>query len=149
VHVLSVPQSYKRQPSGIQQLDHNIGARYPSTVKRLFKWRYLIPTLIVGGPIIVAIFVVFTGGIVMLLWNWLLPHLFGFPEITLLQGFGLLVLGRILFGGFGGGGGGGHQSKHMTPEERERLRDRFCSTPRWDQETGVIDSSSGSPKNSA
>jgi hypothetical protein len=45
-----------------------------------------------------------------------------------LQGFGLLALCRILFGGFGGGG----HSKHMTPEERERFRKRMrgpvCST---------------------
>ena len=70
----------------------------------------------------------------MLLWNWLLPPLFDWRQITLLQGFGLLVLCRILFGGFGGGGGGGNQfEKKMTPEEKERFRqrmsDRFCQTP--------------------
>ena len=116
--------------------------------KRFMKWPYIVPTLIVVGPIIIAIFVFVTGGIVMLLWNWLLPPLFGFPELTLLQGFGLLALCRILFGGFGGGGGGQHP-KHMTPEERERLRDRFCSTPPGGQEAAVIDSSSSTPKNSA
>lgn len=71
---------------------------------------------------------VITGGIVMLLWNWLLPTLFGFPPITLLQGFGLLALGRILFGGFGGGGGG--HSTHRSSKDRERFRqrmnERFC-----------------------
>jgi hypothetical protein len=117
--------------------------------KRFMKWPFIIPTLIVVGPIIAAIVVFVFGGIVMLLWNWLLPRLFGFPEITLLQGFGLLVLCRMLFGGFGGGGGGNHQSKHMTPEERERLRDRFCRTPGPDQEGTVIDSSSPTPKNPA
>jgi hypothetical protein len=107
--------------------------------KRFFKWPYIIPTLIVLGPIVMAIFVVVTGGIVMLLWNWLLPRLFGWPEITLLQGFGLLVLCRMLFGGFGGGGGGRDHSKHMTPEERERLRDRFCSTPSKDDAAAATD----------
>ena len=52
--------------------------------------------------------------------------------ITLLQGFGLLALGRILFGGFGGGGGGGFE-KHMTEKDRERfrerMRDRVCEDP--------------------
>jgi hypothetical protein len=99
------------------------------------KWyrrrRYIIPAAVVGAPIIIAIVVVVFGGIVMLLWNWLLPPLFGWPQITLLQGFGLLALCRILFGGFGGAGGGGH-SKYMTPEERERFRKRMrgpvCST---------------------
>ena len=117
--------------------------------KRFMKWPFIIPTLIVVGPVIAAIVVFVFGGIVMLLWNWLLPRLFGFPEITLLQGFGLLVLCRMLFGGFGGGGGGNHQSKRMTPEERERLRDRFCRTPGVDQEGEVIDSSSSTPKNPA
>src|SRR5687767_1303955 len=107
--------------------------------KRFMKWPFIVPTLIVVGPVIAAIVVFVFGGIVMLLWNWLLPRLFGFPEITLLQGFGLLVLCRMLFGGFGGGGGGNHQSKHMTPEERERLRDRFCSTPHKEDATATPD----------
>ena len=122
-------------------------------VKRFMKWPYIIPTLIVVGPVILAIVVFVFGGIVMLLWNWLLPRLFGFPEITLLQGFGLLVLCRMLFGGFGGGGGRGDHSKQMTAEERERfrarMRDRYCGTRPGDEEGVVIDSSSGSPKNSA
>jgi len=111
--------------------------------KRFMKWPFIIPTLIVVGPVIAAIVVFVFGGIVMLLWNWLLPRLFGFPEITLLQGFGLLVLCRMLFGGFGGGGGGGggHQQKHMTPEERERLRDRFCSTRHKEDTTATSDAS--------
>ena len=117
--------------------------------KRFMKWPYIVPTLLVVGPIIAAIVVFVFGGIVMLLWNWLLPRLFGFPEITLLQGFGLLVLCRMLFGGFGGGGGGGQHSKNMTPEERERLRGRFCRTAAADQEGVVIDSSSSAPKNRA
>jgi RNA polymerase sigma factor (sigma-70 family) len=99
-------------------------------IKRFWKWHYVIPALLVVGPLIVALVVFVAGGIVMLLWNWLLPPLFDWPRITLLEGFGLLALGRILFGGFGGGGGGQNQ---MSPEERERfrgrMRDRFCSTP--------------------
>lgn len=117
--------------------------------KRFMKWPFIVPTLIVVGPVIAAIVVFVFGGIVMLLWNWLLPRLFGFPEITLLQGFGLLVLCRMLFGGFGGGGGGGHHPKQMTPEERERLRDRLCSTTPSGQDGAVIDSSSSTPKNPA
>jgi len=90
------------------------------------QWRYIIPAAVVAAPFVIAAVVALSGGIVMLLWNWLLPPLFGWPPITLLQGFGLLALCRILFGGFGsGGGGGGGYSKHMTPEERERFRQRM------------------------
>jgi hypothetical protein len=98
-------------------------------IKRFKKWYYIVPAAMVMAPIFIALFVFVAGGLVMQLWNWLLPPLFGWPQITLLQGFGLLVLCRILFGGFGGGGGNS-QSKHIPPEERERfrerMRDRFC-----------------------
>jgi hypothetical protein len=70
------------------------------------------------------------GGVVMLLWNWLLPPLFGWPTITLLQGFGLLILCRILFGGFGGGGGGGGTPKHISRKEKERIRQRMWARMR-------------------
>ena len=101
------------------------------SMKRFLKWYYIVPLAIVAAPIFIALFVLIGGGLVMLLWNWLLPPLFGWPEITLLQGFGLLALCRILFGGFGKGGGGGGHHKHKckSPEDKERfredMRDRF------------------------
>lgn len=84
----------------------------------------------------------FIGGeIVMRLWNWLLPQLFGWSEITFWQALGLLALCRILFGGFGGGGGGPRsrmrrrmeeRCENMSEEERERLRERMRE--RWGAE---------------
>jgi hypothetical protein len=92
------------------------------------RWYYIVPAALVAAPVFLALFVLVGGGIVMLLWNWLLPPLFDWPTITLLQGFGLLALCRILFGGFGGRGH--RHSPRMTPEERERFRqrmgERFC-----------------------
>jgi len=41
--------------------------------------------------------------VVMALWNWLMPALFGLKTIRFLQALGLLVFSRILFGGFRGG----------------------------------------------
>jgi len=69
------------------------------------------------------------GGIVMLLWNAVVPGLFGIAlPIDYLHAVGLLVLSRILFGGFRGHGGWrGHRHEQwkkwqaMTPEEREQL----------------------------
>lgn len=36
---------------------------------------------------------------VMLLWNWLIPSVFGLSEINLWQALGLFLLARIFFGG--------------------------------------------------
>ncbi len=70
------------------------------------------------------------GEIVKVLWNSLLPPLFGWREVTFWQALGLLVLCRILFGGLGMHGGPRHGMRRrmaerwaaMTPEERERFR---------------------------
>lgn len=84
-------------------------------------------------PLFCIAYIVVFGGCVMLLWNWLLPELFGLPLITFWQAAGLLTLCKILLGGFGGGRHGhGHGCHHggnklrerwenMTPEERERI----------------------------
>jgi len=52
-----------------------------------------------------VVFIVVGGFVVRLLWNWLLPPIFGLREITFWQALGLLALCRILFGGYGRGGG--------------------------------------------
>ena len=70
------------------------------------------------------------GFIIMHLWNWLMPGIFGLHTITYWQGLGLLILAKILFGGFHRGGGGRrHWRQHMeerwasmSEEEREKFR---------------------------
>ena len=68
------------------------------------------------------------GWVVMALWNWLMPTIFvGAHEINYLQAMGLLVLSKILFGGFRGRGCHGRWHRHnrleqMTPEEREKFQ---------------------------
>jgi hypothetical protein len=83
------------------------------------------------APPAMVLFAWLFGEIVMRLWNWLLPSLFGWHSITFWQALGLLVLCRILFGGFGNSGnrGDGHRKRperemweSMTPEEREAFR---------------------------
>src|SRR5713226_1895648 len=77
-----------------------------------------------------AALVVF-GFVVMSLWNWLMPALFGWRLINFWQALGLLVLSKILFGGFRGGPGRRvhwrrrmmERWDEMTPEEREKFRE--------------------------
>jgi hypothetical protein len=81
-----------------------------------------------------VIFALIGGEVVMLLWNWLAPALFGLREVTFWQAIGLLALCRILFGGFGLGGGGHRNSRRrMEGRIRERMRERMDE--RWEQMT--------------
>src|SRR5260370_42524439 len=69
------------------------------------KWKKMIwiaPLAILAIPLFIAI----GGEIVLHLWNWLLPPLFGWQQITFWQALGLLALCRILFGGLGSHGSG-------------------------------------------
>ena len=50
------------------------------------------------------------GFVIMWLWNWLMPDIFGLTELTYWQAVGLFILSKILIG-TGGGGGKGHKSK--------------------------------------
>jgi Ca2+/H+ antiporter, TMEM165/GDT1 family len=76
------------------------------------------------------LFVAVFSFFVMQLWNWLMPAVFGWHAITYWQALGLLVLSKILFGGFRGrplGRWGWRRRmlerwEQMTPEEREKFR---------------------------
>jgi hypothetical protein len=97
------------------------------------KWQWAAKGLAFG----LLFFIVFTF-VTMLLWNNLAAAIFGLPTLTFFQTFGLMVLGRLLTGGFGprGGwrGGYGHRMRghywrerwqNMTPEQREQAMQRW------------------------
>jgi hypothetical protein len=77
-----------------------------------------------------VLFVTVFSFVVMRLWNWLMPAVFGWHLITFWQAVGLLVLSKILFGGFHGRPGRQmywrqrmiERWEKMTPEEREKFR---------------------------
>jgi uncharacterized membrane protein len=96
--------------------------------KRKLIW--VVPAAIVG----IILFIFIGGEIVMRLWNWLLPALFGWKQISFWQAVALLALCRILFGSHGFRGGSRSEGRRrikeymderwaqMTPEEREKYR---------------------------
>lgn len=80
-------------------------------------------------PVVIAGIAVFTF-VVMSLWNWLIPSIIGWRAITFWEALGLLILSKILFGGFRGRPGSSRHWRRrmierweqMTPEEREKFR---------------------------
>ncbi|MBN1482535.1 hypothetical protein EH223_10860 [candidate division KSB1 bacterium] len=49
------------------------------------------------GLLIAAAMALLFGLVLMWLWNWLMPVIFGLPTITFWQAWGLVVLAHILF----------------------------------------------------
>jgi len=109
------------------------------------RWIVIAPL----GVLTMLLFIALGGEIVLQLWNWLLPQIFGWRRITFWQAVGILALCRVLFGGFGL-----HRparsnarrliaeraAEHMTPEERERfyqaMRGRFGFGPSASESKG-------------
>ncbi|MEP6675628.1 MAG: hypothetical protein ABJA78_10745 [Ferruginibacter sp.] len=91
-------------------------------------WIKKIIAIIVFGALAVLLF----GFIVMSLWNAILPAVLHVSVITFTQALGILVLSKILFGGFHGGfrgRRGGRWSNEMkdkwhsmNPEDREKWK---------------------------
>ena len=84
----------------------------------------------------VIVFLAAFSAIVMLLWNNVLANVVHVSTINFWQALGILVLAKILFGGFRGGPGGGPWGQrwknkwqqrwaNMTPEEREKLKQEW------------------------
>ncbi len=73
------------------------------------------------------------GLAIMWLWNWLMPGIFGLPEITYWQAVGIFILCHLLFKGHTGHGHGPKGERERFPfgpgartgHVRERLRDHF------------------------
>ena len=90
---------------------------------------YVYKAFKILGYIILGVCIAFlVGYIVMRLWNWLMPDLFGLPQIDYWKALGILLLSKIIFG-FGGGGGDG-RSKGKKSKNKNRVN--ACSKMRKD-----------------
>ena len=86
-------------------------------------------------PLIIIVAVLLISAVVMLLWNAILPELLNVHPIGYWQAVGLLILCKILFGGFGPRRHGGappsrrmHWSDKwsgMTEEEKARFKEEW------------------------
>ena len=100
----------------------------------------MVKAVLVGALVTLGL-----AGVLMLLWNWLVPLLLGGPPVSFWQTLGLLVLIRLLFGSRRHWG-----SRHpciwkkkfeaewskMTSEEQARFKHNFtrhCHRWRWSE----------------
>lgn len=86
--------------------------------KRLF----FIPLMLTGGALMVAL--------LMVLWNWLMPPIFGLITLTYWQAGGLLLLSKLLFSGFNF-----NKRGHKPPFARNSMKNKFMNMTQEEKET--------------
>ena len=93
------------------------------------RWLYRGLKFIVFAALAIGV----VGLVVMSLWNWLAPALFGGHAIGFWQALGLFALARLLVGGLHGRGGHRHWRHRMaerwdamSEEERARVRESMA-----------------------
>lgn len=70
--------------------------RSSSTAIRVLRIVGFVLLGIIGATGLALLF----GYVVMWLWNWLMPAVFGLGVITFWQAVGIIILARLIFGGF-------------------------------------------------
>jgi high-affinity Fe2+/Pb2+ permease len=99
-----------------------------SPVARVLKWTGLI----IGGIALAVLLAFIFGYFVMLLWNWLMPALFGLPEIDYWMAFGIIILAKLLFGGIGHHHHDKHHTRHPRVKNWRNGMKHFPHSSRWD-----------------
>lgn len=103
-----------------------------------FKNKKFHPIKIIGIVGMVVIFVGIAGGVVMFLWNAIIPDVTGWKPLTYWQAVGLLVLFKILFGGLGRGSKRNQRRRSrwkemrkkwrtMNPEEKKQMKEKWIN----------------------
>lgn len=92
---------------------------YRSKRRRPFIFRIIGMGILglIGAGVLAFVFAYF----VLLLWNWLMPEIFGITSISFWQAVGIVVLARLIFGGI----------KHHEGHRCEKPYDKFSKFKRW------------------
>lgn len=93
----------------------------------------IIGLIVFGGIAIIGLAILF-GFIIMWLWNWLMPEIFGLTTLTYWQAVGIFILFKILLGGCGGGSNKGKErSKHSKSSCKKDPKSDFYKWKHYDR----------------
>jgi hypothetical protein len=116
-------------PSGDNtQQPKDVGRLTAGKIARIVGW-------VIAGLAMACLFALIFGLLVKWLWGMTLTPLFNLAQPTYWQAVGLIVLARLLFGGFGHHKQGNHSTQHT------KWHDRFCGhadKSRWHSEVKPV-----------
>jgi hypothetical protein len=92
-----------------------------------------IVVIIIFGAIAITGFAFLFGYIIMLLWNWLMPEIFGLGTLTFWQTVGLVLLLKLTLGGWGSGGSSSKSSKDRDEDGKKKSRTEFSKWKYYDK----------------
>ncbi len=86
--------------------------------------------IIIFGIIAITGLAILFGFVIMWLWNWLMPEIFGLTTINYWQAVGLFILFKVLLGGCGGGG---KSSKKCKDDDSKKSKSDFSKWKHYDK----------------
>ena len=98
----------------------------------MFKRVIRIVMMVIGGVALGVLVAFLLGWVVMLLWNWLMPPIFGLPTIGFWKAWGLVILAHILFKAGRHGpdhDGHFHPHPHWKDKFKEKMKKHFGEKP--------------------
>ncbi len=95
-----------------------------------------IVAMVFFGIIAITGLAILFGFILMWLWNWLMPEIFGLPFITYWQAVGLFIISKIFIGGCGSGGGSSKKNKDCKDDSNKNEFSRWKHYGKFWEEKG-------------
>ncbi len=106
-------------------------SNFKKNMDKIPKWaKYTLYTVLgLAGAFLLGLLF---GNVIMWLWNWLMPSLFGLRTIGFWEGLGLFLLAHILFGFGGSSHSGDGGSKHHHHKHHHGGHDETCEWKDWE-----------------
>lgn len=90
-----------------------------------------IAGIIIFGAIAIIGLAILFGFVIMWLWNWLMPEIFGLTTLTYWQSVGLFILLKLLLGGCGGSGSSSGSKKSSKNSDNKCRTDSKSDFSKW------------------
>ncbi len=92
-----------------------------------------IAGIIIFGAIAMTGLAFLFGYVIMSLWNWLMPEIFGLGTLTFWQAVGLFIFLKLTLGGWGGGGSSSKSSKKSDKDCNKESKTEFSKWKHYDK----------------